>query len=164
MREKRAEREPAAAVFNQLWNAYPEKKGKAKVSDKDKRRLAEIGVEQGLRAIDRYKKEVEASSYRHYQNGSTFFHSGIYDYLDNTYTPTVEKKTEAIQRRHKEETAAGVNLPSRKMTDQQRQAALEKNDRIMREHDAAAAIPANGSGYKGGAVAEVRRRQRKAVE
>ena len=79
-------------VFEAAWKMYPEKKGKGRVSDEDKRKIAEIGLEHFSRAVNRYKSEVEASSYKQYQNGSTFFHSGYIDYLDENYEPSKERK------------------------------------------------------------------------
>lgn len=79
-------------VFEAAWKLYPEKKGKGRVSDEDKRKIAEIGLEHFSRAINRYRAEVESSSYKQYQNGSTFFHSGYIDYLDENYEPSKERK------------------------------------------------------------------------
>lgn len=83
----------ALALFEQLWKLYPNKKGKAQVSEKDKIKLYEIGMEEMTRAINRYKAELEKDKdWRKPQNGSTFFHSGYVDYLDANYeeskTPT----------------------------------------------------------------------------
>ena len=78
-------------IFEHLWSMYPEKKGKGRISDADKKRIANIGVEHFTRAIDRYKAEIKASSFKHYQNGSTFFHSRYIDYLDENYEPSTER-------------------------------------------------------------------------
>ena len=84
----------ALALFEQLWKMYPCKKGKGQVSDKDKTKLLEIGLEEMTRAINRYKSELEKDKeWRKPQNGSTFFHSGYIDYLDANFeesktTPT----------------------------------------------------------------------------
>ena len=76
----------ASALFENLWKMYPNKKGKGQVSDKDKMKLLEIGLEEMTRAIDRYKSELEKDKdWRKPQNGSTFFHSGYVDYLDANY-------------------------------------------------------------------------------
>lgn len=76
----------ALALFESLWKMYPNKKGKAQVSDKDKQKLLEIGLEEMTRAIERYKSELEKDKdWRKPQNGSTFFHSGYIDYLDANY-------------------------------------------------------------------------------
>lgn len=76
----------ALELFEQLWKMYPNKKGKAQVSKKDKEKLLEIGLEEMTRAINRYKSELERDSdWRKPQNGSTFFHSGYIDYLDGNY-------------------------------------------------------------------------------
>lgn len=72
-------------IFEKVWSAYPEKKGKARVSDKDKRKIAEVGLDKMLQAIQRYKDDVKSTTWRHWQNGSTFFHSGYIDYLDENY-------------------------------------------------------------------------------
>ncbi len=79
----------ALALFEKLWKLYPSKKGKGQVSDTAKMRLLKIGYEEMVRAIDRYKTELEKDSdWRKPQNGSTFFNSGYVDYLDANYEPT----------------------------------------------------------------------------
>ncbi len=78
----------ALAQFEQLWKLYPVKKGKGQVSATAKMRLFKIGYEEMVRAIDRYKAELEKDSdWRKPQNGSTFFNSGYVDYLDENYVP-----------------------------------------------------------------------------
>lgn len=82
----------AFALFEQLWKMYPCKKGKGQVSEKDKIKLLEIGLEEMTRAINRYKSELEKDKdWRKPQNGSTFFHSGYIDYLDANFE---ESKTQ----------------------------------------------------------------------
>jgi len=78
-------------VFEVVWKAYPEKKGKGRVSLADKKRIAQIGVEKMLIAIQRYKDEVSSQEWRHWQNGSTFFHSGYIDYLDENYEESKQR-------------------------------------------------------------------------
>lgn len=76
----------ALALFETLWKIYPNKKGKAQVTDKDKLKLLEIGLEEMTRAIERYKKYLEVNKdWLKPKNGSTFFHSGYVDYLDANY-------------------------------------------------------------------------------
>ena len=76
----------ALALFETLWKMFPNKKGKAQVTDKDKLKLFEIGLEEMNRAVNRYKSELEKDKeWRKPQNGSTFFHSGYVDYLDANY-------------------------------------------------------------------------------
>lgn len=78
----------ALALFENLWELYPNKKGKGKVSLAAKQRLLKVGREEMVRAIDRYKIEWEKDSdWRKPQNGSTFFDSGYVDYLDGNYVP-----------------------------------------------------------------------------
>ena len=76
----------ALALFEQLWKMYPCKKGKGQVSEKDKIKLLEIGLDEMTRSINRYKAELEKDKdWRKPQNGSTFFHSGYIDYLDANF-------------------------------------------------------------------------------
>lgn len=78
----------ACALFEKLWKLYPCKKGKGQVSDAAKMRLLKIGYDEMVRAIERYKAELEKDSdWRKPQNGSTFFNSGYIDYLDSNYVP-----------------------------------------------------------------------------
>ena len=83
------------ALFEELWLLYPRKKGKGQISDAKKRKIAEIGKEQMIRAIDRYKRYVSTQKDLSYQYGSTFFNSGYIDYLDENYVEKEEqpKKT-----------------------------------------------------------------------
>ena len=76
----------ATELFEKLWDMYPNIKGKSSVSDKDKQKIFQIGLEEMTRAIERYKKYLEANSdWLKPKNGSTFFHSGNVDYLDANY-------------------------------------------------------------------------------
>lgn len=78
----------ALALFERLWILYPNKKGKGQVSDSAKLKLSQIGYDEMVRAIDRYKAELEKDKdWRKPQNGNTFFNSGYIDYLDANYVP-----------------------------------------------------------------------------
>lgn len=76
----------ANALFEELWSLYPRKKGKGQISDAKKKKLVEVGKEQMIRAIERYKRYVASQKELSYQYGSTFFNSGYIDYLDENYT------------------------------------------------------------------------------
>lgn len=67
--------------FNNLWNLYPKKRGKDKVSKKSKREIFEVGFEEMKKAIERYKAEREFKDDQYTMYGSTFFNSGYKDYL-----------------------------------------------------------------------------------
>lgn len=73
------------ALFEKLWALYPNKKGKARVSDKDKRTLNKYGESVMIQCIERYKEDLKRTPWKQAQNGSTFFHSGYVDYLDGNY-------------------------------------------------------------------------------
>ncbi len=69
--------------FENIWSLYPNKKGKGKISDKQKERLYKLGFDTLKTCIDRYKKSKE--DWQKWQYGSTFFNSGYVDYLDENY-------------------------------------------------------------------------------
>lgn len=79
------------ALFEELWLLYPRKKGKGQISDAKKRKIAEVGKEQMIRAIERYKRYVSTQKDLSYQYGSTFFNSGYIDYLDENYVEKDEQ-------------------------------------------------------------------------
>ena len=81
----------ADALFERLWKLYPQKRGKGRVSDANKRRLLDIGFEELQRAIDRYKADLALETWKKPQNGSTFFNSGYIDYLDANYVELESK-------------------------------------------------------------------------
>jgi hypothetical protein len=74
--------------FDRVWLLYPKKRGKGQVSQKTLEKLYnEIGEEQFIRCIERYKKEIQdkETSEQYIKNGSTFFTSGYLDYTDENY-------------------------------------------------------------------------------
>lgn len=82
----------ANELFEKLWSLYPNKKGKGQVSDTAKMKLLKVGEDELLRALERYKIELEKDTWRKLQNGSTFFNSGYIDYLDANYVPAENKQ------------------------------------------------------------------------
>ena len=86
--------------FEEIWKIYPEKKGKAKISDKKKRQLYEHGFDVIKRCIERYKQNKK--DWQEWQNGSTFFNSGYIDYLDENYTPEEEPKPQCQMSRREQ--------------------------------------------------------------
>lgn len=77
--------------FESVWKLYPVKKGKAGVSETQKKKLYAIGYDELKRAIERYDSEVKDKQYM--KHGSTFFNGGYVDYLDANYQEP-EKKDE----------------------------------------------------------------------
>lgn len=83
----------AEDLFNRLWELYPCKKGRGRVTVTAKKNLLKVGYDELARAIGRYKDELERDSdWRKPQNGSTFFNSGYVDYLDANYVPDKHPK------------------------------------------------------------------------
>lgn len=81
----------AAQLFEKLWEQYPCKRGKTKVSDSARLKMLKAGADQMQRALSRYLHDLERESWRKPQNGSTFFTSGYIDYLDSNYAPAPEQ-------------------------------------------------------------------------
>lgn len=89
--ERQKVKQEAAQLFEKLWEQYPCKRGKAKVSDSARLKMLKAGAEQMQRALSRYLHDLERESWRKPQNGSTFFTSGYIDYLDSNYAPAPEQ-------------------------------------------------------------------------
>lgn len=68
--------------FEEVWKAYPNKKGKDKISKKCYKELEAAGKETLLKAIEGIKAFKEQNEWYSYQNGSTFFNGGWKDYLN----------------------------------------------------------------------------------
>ena len=76
--------------YEEIWKAYPNKKGKAKSITYINKILKFISKEELFKCIDRYKQDVEnqrTNGFKTlaYKNGSTFFNGGYIDYLDKNY-------------------------------------------------------------------------------
>lgn len=89
--ERQKVKQEAAQLFEKLWEQYPCKRGKAKVSDSSKMKLLKTGADQMQRALSRYLFDLKRENWRKPQNGSTFFTSGYIDYLDSNYAPAPEQ-------------------------------------------------------------------------
>lgn len=89
--ERQKVKQEAAQLFEKLWEQYPCKRGKAKVSDSVKIKLLKTGADQMQRALLRYLSDLKRENWRKPQNGSTFFTSGYIDYLDSNYSPAPEQ-------------------------------------------------------------------------
>ena len=81
------EAESLEDFYESIWELYPLKKGKGKVSKTKKQVLQRIGYEQIKRCIERYVADTKFTGKEKYMmHGSTFFNSGYVDYLDQNYT------------------------------------------------------------------------------
>ena len=93
-KKEKINKQEIEAFFERVWKLYPSKKGKQRVSDKQKKVLFEIGQEELERAIKRYVADWEKEKeWRKQQNGSTFFNSGYVDYLDANYVPPIKQQS-----------------------------------------------------------------------
>lgn len=90
-KEKRKNKE-IYAHFEILWNQYPRKKGKSKVSDKAKRRIEELGYDKVSECICRYKNEIAEKRMpeQYVMYGSTFFNGGFEDYMNDAVQSVAE--------------------------------------------------------------------------
>ncbi|NFN05145.1 hypothetical protein FDB50_10335 [Clostridium botulinum] len=75
-----------------IWNLYPNKKGKSIAIKKIPKLLNKYGKEQIERCIVRYSKEAEGKEKQYILNGSTFFNGRYEDYLDNNFIEEMKSK------------------------------------------------------------------------
>lgn len=75
------------AFFPELWERYPNKRGKAKVTARAKKEMDRLGYDKMAACIKRYVEDKP--DWQQYQNGSTFFNGGYLDYLDNSVADNV---------------------------------------------------------------------------
>lgn len=95
--EKHCAFDNAQSIFEELWKAYPNKKGKGQVSEKTKKKIANIGLEEMQRAIKRYLADyAKDKDWKRMQNGSTFFNSGYVDYIDSNYEEQPKSSSKAV--------------------------------------------------------------------
>lgn len=78
------------SFFESIWSLYPNKLGKAKISDKTKKNLYKLGFDSISNCIKRY--EHSKADWKQWQNGSTFFNSGYLDYIDPNFIIPPEVK------------------------------------------------------------------------
>lgn len=70
---------------DELWNIYPNKKGKSQAYKKIYEIINKYSVEEIKRCVERYSKEVEGKDKKYILHGSTFFNDRYEDYLDKNY-------------------------------------------------------------------------------
>lgn len=79
--------ESVRAFFEEVWSLYPDKRGKGKITNSEKKLndIYKMGDEI-KRCVERYIKDIKEERKRfpskQFQMGSTFFNSGYVDYLD----------------------------------------------------------------------------------
>lgn len=94
--------------YESIWDLYPLKKGKGKVSKTKKQVLQRIGYEQIKRCVERYVSDINFTGKQKYMmNGSTFFNSGYVDYLDQNYTDSYQLKKQKCELTEDDEELVG---------------------------------------------------------
>ena len=79
--------------FEEVWKAYPNKKGKDAISQKCYKELEEAGAETLLKAIEGIKAFKEQNDWYHYPHGSSFFNGKWKDYVETEHN-SEEAQTE----------------------------------------------------------------------
>ena len=91
--------------FVKVWGAYQNKKGKNKISAKQKQKLyKEVPEEPMLQAIEKYKQDKKGVEQRFIMHGSTWFNGGYEDYIECEKAHPVPKK-EPVYRDYHEKMA-----------------------------------------------------------
>lgn len=83
----------SANDIQEIWNKYPNKKGKAVAIRKIPQLLKTYGKDHLIRCLERYAKEVKGKDKQYILNGSTFFNNRYEDYLDSNYQ---EEKSNSV--------------------------------------------------------------------
>lgn len=74
-----------AEQTDNLWNLYPNKKGKATALKLIPKLIKQYGYEQILNVVKRYKCECSGRDNKYIKQGDTFFKVAYKDYLDKNY-------------------------------------------------------------------------------
>ena len=69
-----------------IWNLYPNKKGKAKSLEYISKILKKHSKDELIKAVERYSLEVKNCDKQFILYGNTFFYSRYVDYLDDNYS------------------------------------------------------------------------------
>ncbi len=89
--------------FSDVWEAYPQRVGKGKLTAEDFIELDKHGFTSVMHAVKRYKRDHDAQGKSFWHDGNNFFkQAGIYvDYLDENYTgePLDDDENESRRRR-----------------------------------------------------------------
>lgn len=100
--------------MDQLWKAYPNKKGKDAAYKKIPKLLKKHSFDELMRCVERYTKETQGKDKQYIKQGSTFFNSGYVDYLDENYEETTQPSTNSMNRNKNNipqyRTGAGANV------------------------------------------------------
>lgn len=83
------------AFFDSLWDLYPCKKGKSKVSNKSLKEINSVGFETMKECVERYVNNKP--DWQAWQNGSTFFNGGYKDYLISEKTETKKENKNTMK-------------------------------------------------------------------
>ena len=84
--KKQIDKSEIQLFFDEICSQYLNRRGKSSVSEKQKKVLFDIGQDQLLRCINRYKMYLKQNeSWLKEKKCSTFFNNGYKDYLDNVY-------------------------------------------------------------------------------
>ncbi len=68
--------------FEELWQLYPNQKGKNKITAEALQEINDIGKEKMIQAVKAYRLEVSESDMKYIKRGNTFFNGDYKDYLD----------------------------------------------------------------------------------
>ena len=86
--------------FEEIWSAYPRKKGKRNINKASLKEINKIGKENMLGAISEYIKEIKKheTAEKYIKLGSTFFNGGYQDYLEMHIKNKNKVKAKPVER------------------------------------------------------------------
>ena len=101
-KNKKAEAEHLEKQCEEIWELYPNKKGKGVAMQKLKKHIKKYGFDEMKLATERFAKEMvkEKRDKKYMPHGGTFYHLGFIDYLSKNYLTqnanTVKIKTNEV--------------------------------------------------------------------
>ena len=121
---------------DKLWNMYPKKKGKDKAYKKIAKLLKEYSLEELMRCVERYSKEVKGKDKQYIKQGDTFFNGGYVDYLDENYEEVPQNsstnsmsQTKKFIPKYKTGAGSGVNETFRNYEPDELEALLRESQK-----------------------------------
>lgn len=80
-KQESEEAKQANALFDELWELYPRKEGKNRITLKTKKKILKVGKEKMVQAIETYKQASARYDAKYIMMASSFFNGRYEDYL-----------------------------------------------------------------------------------
>ena len=86
-------------LFDKIWELYPKKTNKSKVTAEAIKEVCEVGFEKMKACIDNYKKSIENVEDKYVLGGDTFFNGRYKDFFDDVTVDRSDKDKKRLKTR-----------------------------------------------------------------